>query len=122
MMKIISVQQNGKVIALVDSNEVLITDLQSSLDLMATIRYETDSDRFVIHKAAINEQFFDLRTKLAGDILQKYINYQMKIAIVGDFSVYDSKSFKDFMFECNKGKDIFFLPTEEAAVEKLATV
>lgn len=122
MMKITSIQQNGKAIALVDSSELLITDLQSALDLMATIRYETDSDRFVIHKAAINEQFFDLRTRLAGEILQKYINYQMKIAIVGDFTVYDSKSFNDFVFECNKGKDIFFLPTEEAAIEKLAAV
>ena len=42
----------------------------------------------------------------------------MKIAIVGDFSVYNSKSLKDFIFECNNGKDIFFLPDENQALER----
>jgi ABC-type polysaccharide/polyol phosphate transport system ATPase subunit len=43
----------------------------------------------------------------------------MKIAIVGDFSVYQSKSLKDFMYESNKGKTMFFVSTEKEAVEKL---
>ena len=59
---------------------------------------------------------------IAGDVLQKYINYQFKIAIVGDFSVYKSKSLKDFIYECNKGKEIFFLPNENQAVEKLKVI
>ena len=52
--------------------------------------------------------------------MQKHINYQFKIAIVGDFSVHKSNSIKDFIYECNKGKDIFFLPNEEQAIEKLS--
>ncbi len=50
------------------------------------------------------------------------INYQFKIAIVGDFSVYKSNSLKDFIYECNKGKDIFFLPNGNQAVEKLKVI
>ncbi|MPN57700.1 hypothetical protein SDC9_205394 [bioreactor metagenome] len=46
----------------------------------------------------------------------------MKIAIVGDFSVYNSKSLRDFIYECNNGKDIFFLQDENKAIEKLSTV
>ncbi|WP_042993841.1 DUF4180 domain-containing protein, partial [Bacillus thuringiensis] len=46
----------------------------------------------------------------------------VKIAIVGDFSMYTSKSLKDFIYECNKGKDIFYLATEQQAIEKLSTL
>lgn len=44
------------------------------------------------------------------------------MAIVGDFSTYASKSLKDFIYECNKGKDIFFLANEELAIEKLSNI
>ena len=47
---------------------------------------------------------------------------EMKIAIIGDFSVYKSKSLKDFIYECNNGKDIFFLPDENQAIERLSSV
>ncbi|CAI8898785.1 MULTISPECIES: DUF4180 domain-containing protein [unclassified Brevibacillus] len=109
-------------IAIVSGSEVLIIDVQSALDLIATVHYEADSNRIIINKSLINESFFDLKTRLAGEILQKFINYRVKVAIVGDFSVYTSKSLKDFIYESNNGKDIFFLPTEEQAIEKLSQV
>lgn len=121
-MEINVIKINNVEIANVKNNEILIKDVQSALDLMATVRYETDCDRMIIKKSTISDDFFDLSTKLAGDILQKYINYQMKIAIVGDFSVYKSKSLKDFIYECNNGKDIFFLSDENEAIEKLSIV
>ena len=64
--------------------------------------------------------FFNLRTRLAGEVLQKFINYQIKVAIVGDFTIYSSKSLKDFIYESNKGSNIFFLPNEEQAIERLS--
>lgn len=121
-MKIRTIVENGNEIAFIESNEILIIDVQSALDLMATVRYEAGSHRIIIHKSVICEDFFDLKTRLAGDILQKFINYQTKIAIVGDFSTYTSKSLKDFIYECNNGKDIFFLSSEEQAIERLSTV
>lgn len=121
-MKIRTIKENNTEIAVISSSEILITDVQSALDLIATVNYETGCDRMILSKAAICEEFFQLRTKLAGEILQKFINYHMKIAIVGDFSVYTSKSLKDFIYESNKGNAIFFLPGEEEAVEKLSAV
>jgi hypothetical protein len=104
----------------VSGSETLIGDVQSALDLMATVRYEADCDHIVIHKSLLSESFFDLRTRLAGEILQKFINYQLKVAIVRDFSEYSSRSLRDFIYECNNGQDIFFLPTEQEAIEKLS--
>ncbi|MGW5955110.1 DUF4180 domain-containing protein [Bacillus mycoides] len=121
-MEIKKVVIRGINIAVVRNDTVLISGIQSALDLMATVQYEADSKRIAINKSLISESFFDLKTRLAGDILQKFINYSVKIAIIGDFSMYNSKSLKDFIYECNKGKDIFFLATEQQAIEKLSSL
>ncbi len=121
-MEIIIVKKNDRDIAIIRSDEIVITDVQSALDLMATIRYESGCSRILMPKEVITEDFFRLSTKLAGDILQKFINYQVKLAIVGDFSVYTSRSLKDFIYESNSGKDIFFLADERTATEVLSKV
>ncbi|MBX9852198.1 MAG: DUF4180 domain-containing protein, partial [Cytophagaceae bacterium] len=121
-MNIHKVIENNVEIVTLDNKELLITDTQSALDLMATVRYEADCDRLILHKSNITEDFFDLKTGLAGSILQKIINYQLKLAIIGDFSIYTSKSLRDFIYEMNSGKDIFFLENEQQAIEKLAQV
>ncbi|UVI28460.1 DUF4180 domain-containing protein [Paenibacillus spongiae] len=118
-MKIAQLEAGGRNIAVVSSSEILIGDVQSALDLIANVQYETGSDRIVINKSMISDSFFDLKTRLAGEILQKFVNYRVKIAIVGNFSVYTSQSLQDFIYECNRGNDIFFLPTEQQAIEKL---
>ncbi len=108
------------VVAFVESDEVLITDVQSALDLMATVRYETGAVRIALQNAALDERFFVLSSRLAGDILQKFVNYQMKIAIVGDFSGYSSKPLRDFICESNSGHHVFFVSSEAEAAQKLA--
>ena len=119
-MEIRIIKENNVEIAIVNSNELLITDVQSAIDFMGTTEYETGCSRFIVNKSAICEDFFNLSTKIAGEILQKFITYHKKIAIIGDFSIYSSKSLKHFIYECNNGKDIFFLPDEQQAVEKLS--
>lgn len=73
-----------------------------------------------VDKKLITEDFFILSTGLAGEVLQKFINYGGRIAIYGDFSQYTSKPLRDFIYESNKGKDVFFVATEAEAVAKLA--
>lgn len=119
-MNITKVEVGGRNIAVVSCSKVLIGDVQSALDFMATVQYEACSDRIVINKSLLSESFFDLKTRLAGEILQKFINYRVKVAIIGDFSVYSSQSLQDFIYECNNGNDIFFLSTEQQAIEKLS--
>jgi len=121
-MNISTVRKNGTEIAIVSSNDILINDVQSALDLMATVSYEVGCNRIILNKSALSEEFFDLRTRLAGEILQKFMNYRTKIAIVGDFSAYTSKSLKDFIYESNNGKDIFFYADEDQAIEKLSVI
>lgn len=103
------------------SDELLITDVQSALDLMMTVRYETGCTNIAINKSAITSDFFILSSCLAGEILQKFINYGVRLAIYGDFSGYTSKPLKDFMYESNKGRDFYFQPTVSQAIDKLAS-
>ncbi|GIP18083.1 hypothetical protein J40TS1_37250 [Paenibacillus montaniterrae] len=121
-MNITTINRNDVELALVSSSELLITDVQSALDLIATVSYETGCNRIIINKSAIIEDFFDLKTKILGEITQKFINYQIKMAIVGDFSAYTSKSLKDYIYESNSGKNFFFLESEEQAIEKLSSI
>ena len=119
-MKIAKVEKNGVPCAVVCGDEKVITDAQSALDLLMTAKYEAGTKNVVISTALIAEDFFILSTGLAGEILQKYVNYGGRIAIYGDYSCYTSKPLKDFIYESNKGKDVFFAPTEDEAINMLA--
>ena len=118
-MNITKIERNGIAVAQIGSDEALILDVQSALDLMASVRYETDADCMILPKAALSERFFVLSSGLAGDILQKFVNYQFQVAIVGDYSGYTSKPLRDFIYESNQGKHVFFVATNEEALEKL---
>lgn len=118
-MKIENTKMNEANIAVVSSEEKLIADTQSALDFIMTVKYETNADRIVINKEAVSEEFFILSTGIAGEILQKFINYHVKIAIYGDYTKYTSKPLKDFIYESNCGKDFFFTVTKEEAINRL---
>ena len=118
-MKIETVQKDGVTIAAVFSDQTILVDPQSALELAMTVRYETGTANFVINKQAINDDFFILSTGLAGEILQKFINYHVKAAIYGDYSHYTSKPLHDFIYESNQGNHFFFTATKEEAIQKL---
>ena len=103
-MNIKTIIQSEKNIAVIHSNDIIITDSQAMLDLIATVGYEHDCDYIAIYKEALTEEFFKLSTGVAGEVLQKFINYRKKLAIIGDYSGYTSKPLHDFICESNKRK------------------
>ncbi len=116
------IRNNGIDVAVIQSGEQIIIDTQSALDLIATIDYHDDCQRIAINKDAIIGDFFKLSSGIAGEILQKFVTYSKKIAIIGDFSTYTSKPLRDFIYECNQGNSIFFVPDEQTAINKLTLV
>ena len=99
---------NGTPTAEILSDKLVITTAQDALDLIGNCSYQ-GADKIILHKKNITEDFFDLKTGLAGEVLQKFSNYRMQLVIVGDFSQYASKSLKDFILESNKGKLVNFV-------------
>lgn len=118
-MKLTPIVQNGRSCALVEGEGILLDSSASALDVMIQAQYETGSKSIAIAKERIHPDFFILSTGLAGEILQKYVNYAGKIAIYGDFSRYTSKPLHDFMLESNQGRDVFFVPTLQEAIDRL---
>lgn len=89
------------------SDSIVIGNLDDAIDLLGNCSYQ-GAFKIILHENQLASDFFDLKTKLAGDILQKFSNYRMKLAIIGDFSKYGSQSLRDFIYESNKGKLIRF--------------
>lgn len=118
-MQLTKIEKNGIACAVVNSNEIVITDAQSALDVLMSAKYNIGTKNIIVDKKMITEDFFILSKGLAGEILQKYVNYGGRIAIYGDYSHYTSKPLKDFIYESNKGKDVFFVTTRDEAVEML---
>ena len=106
------------IIAELTDEKFMISQVQDALDLMANLGV-FDCQSIIIHERNLNTDFFDLKTGLAGEILQKFSNYQVKLAIVGDFSKYKSKSLQDFIRESNRRDMIFFVDNLESALLKL---
>lgn len=117
-MNLIKIENNGSICVAAESSNI-IKDAQSAIDLLMSAKYETGTKNIVISKKLIIEDFFVLSTGLAGEILQKFINYGGRIAIYGDYTHYTSKPLKNFIYESNKGKDIFFVSTKDEAIEML---
>lgn len=104
------------------SDEVIINTEQDALDLMANIDYQYDSKRIILKENNLNTDFFDLKSGLAGAILQKFSNYRVQLAIIGEFSKYHSKSLQDFIYESNKQKRILFVENIEHALNNLLKI
>lgn len=121
-MKIEVVKVNNVEIAVVSSEKLLIKDTQSALDFIATVKYETECNNIVLNKEAISENFFILSSCMAGEILQKFINYGVRFAVYGDFLKYTSKSLRAFMYESNKGNNFYFQPTRSLAINKISGI
>ncbi|MBP1163579.1 MULTISPECIES: DUF4180 domain-containing protein [unclassified Chryseobacterium] len=118
-MTIQSHEINNIKIAEIISDDMIIQSAQDGLDLMGNIYYQ-GFDKVILYEKNITPEFFDLKTRIAGEILQKFSNYRIGLAIVGDFSKYESKSMRDFIFESNKTKHINFVDQLENALENFS--
>jgi hypothetical protein len=80
--------------------------------------------RFVVIPAArLDPDFFRLKTRVAGEMLQKFMNYGFRVAIIGDFSglAAESDSLRAFLYESNRGQAIWFLASIAEVETRLAT-
>jgi hypothetical protein len=96
------------------TGEILIRDVQDALDLIGNCGY-LGAASVIVHETDLAPGFFDLKTGLAGEILQKFSNYGMRLAIVGDFSKFTSGSLRDFIRESNRTGRILFTESAEVA-------
>lgn len=89
------------------SSEKDIADLLSAC-------FEQDIFRILLPDDCLSDDFYKLSTKLAGNILQKLINYRVKTAVVMNADRANQR-FKEFMIEINKGRSFRCFETMDEA-------
>ncbi|MFP4460893.1 MAG: DUF4180 domain-containing protein [Thermotogota bacterium] len=115
-MKII--RHNDDSILLIDKNKKIIT-AQDLLDHISDARYYNKCNAVVVYQNSLKQDFFDLKSGMAGEILQKCSTYGIKIAIIGNFEKFTSKSLKAFITESNNGNQVFFKNSLEQGLHAL---
>ncbi len=108
----------GQKIAEVMAEGIIINTAQDALDVIANASYQ-GAESVILYEENLKPAFFELQTGLAGDILQKHVNYKMKLAVIGEFEKFASKSLKAFIIESNRGELAFFVPNRATAIAKL---
>ena len=109
---------NGQDILEIHDEDFRINSLQDALDLLGSAMFK-QIFKIIIRRDHLCPDFFDLKTRLAGEILQKFSTYDMQLAIVGDFSDLESKSLHDFIRESNRTGRIIFVNSTKEAKERL---
>lgn len=98
-----------------------IGDEQSAVDLMATL-WGQDVQWLVVPVARLTEDFFVLRTRVAGAVVQKLQQYGFRVVIVGDIAAYveASTALRDFVYESNRGRQLWFVADEAELDSRLS--
>jgi hypothetical protein len=83
--------------------------------------FENRATLIVIPVECLDDEFFQLRTRIAGEIVQKFVQYRRRLAIVGDISRHlaDSSALRAFVVESNRGKEVWFLTSLEELNKRL---
>jgi hypothetical protein len=86
-----------------------IASTQDALDVIGAAFSRADVVALPVGR--LDERFFTLRAGLAGEIMQKFVNYRMRLAVVGDIStqVAASPALRDLVFESNRGDQVWFV-------------
>ncbi len=111
--------QNSTPLALAEHER--IDSLSDALDMMANARYLGNSEAIIIAQENIHPEFFDLRTGFAGEVLQKFSTYMMRLAITGPLDRFSSSALRDFIYECNSGSSVLWAEHTEEAVRRFSS-
>lgn len=110
-------QLNDQRVVATLSVEQKLNDERDATDLVANAVYQ-DCYHIVLSQAQLPKDFFDLSSQVAGNILQKFVNYRVKLAIIGDFTSIKSNALQAFVVECNRTGNIQFVSSEQVAFEQ----
>lgn len=117
-MKIETEKIDGLQIAVIASEDIVIATAEDGLDLLGNLYYQ-GFDKIILDKKNITPDFFNLKTGIAGDILQKFSNYRMGLAVIGNFEKHQG-AIQDFIFESNKSGHVHFVSSREEALERFS--
>jgi hypothetical protein len=102
-------------------SDVAVADDREAVQVIAQAHYEHDATWVAVEVGRLGDEFFELRTGRAGAIAQKFVDYRMGLAVIGDISekLAASKSLTDWVRESNRGRHLWFVPDLDALTVRL---
>jgi uncharacterized protein DUF4180 len=117
------VQERAGVQVLVcDPDGPPVATAEDALDLIGAVFLGAEVVALPVRR--LDERFFSLGTRFAGEVMQKFVNYRLRLAIVGDISARQESSpaLRALVQESNRADHVWFVPDLEALDERLSTV
>ena len=92
-----------------DTDGPAIATVQDALDLIGAA--VSQAELVAVTATRFGDAFFTLRTRLAGEIMQKFVNYRLRLVIIGDLSLHleSSSALRALVDESNRGQHIWFV-------------
>jgi hypothetical protein len=111
---------NRNQIAEMQSAGIIIRNARDGIDLIGEM-ISRGLFKLILHERNVSPEFFELRTGIAGEVLQKMTNYKIRVCFVGEFDQYSSKSLQSFIIESNRGTQVNFVNKLETALERMSS-
>jgi hypothetical protein len=104
-----------------DANEKQLRNYNEAVELIGKA-FENRASLIVVPAECLDDEFFRLSTRIAGELIQKVVQYRQRLVIVGDISRHlaESSALRAFVLEANRGKEVWFLATREELDQRLA--
>lgn len=101
---------HGERVAEISHHGAALESERDATDLIAEA-LSSDARLVAIPAERLSSDFFQLGTRKAGHFIQKFVNYRLRVAILGDISghVEASEPLADFVRESNRGRDVWFV-------------
>ena len=98
-----------------------VSDDRDAVQLIAQAHYEHQAEWVALTAEGLGHEFFELRTGRAGAIAQKFVDYRMGLAVVGDISdkLAASNALRDWVRESNRGRSVWFVDELTTLAERL---
>ncbi|MBE1202885.1 DUF4180 domain-containing protein [Aminobacter carboxidus] len=82
--------------------------------------WSNEADFLAIPVDRLGPDFLKLSSGVAGEVFQKFVNYGLGCAVVGDITqaLNGSGALRDFVRETNKGKSIWFVSDFDELVSR----
>lgn len=80
-----------------------------------------DAEVVAVPASRLDPRFFSLGTRFAGEIMQKFVNYRLRLAVIGDISRHlaESAALRALVHESNRADQVWFLPDLDALDARL---
>jgi hypothetical protein len=112
---------HGKRVLTYGQAELTLATEQDATDLIG-MAFSEQADVVVVPADRVVPDFYTLSTRVAGEVIRKFTMYHVRLVILGDITRHleVSDSFRAFVHETNRGKDLWFVPGETELAAKLA--